>query len=501
MKTTLQELAQELAALEASLIEVTHEFDVYLDQIPVDQRVAATNLIKYLYFRSKDRKSLQEKLHFYGFSALSNSENHLHRQVQTIRQRLGHTYAEGELNPCTYKFSRKRLEQNSKLLFGKQAQAKMPTVMVTFATDFADNPELIERLLLNGMQVARINCAHDDQEVWQKMIDQVRAAEEKTGLSCKIYFDLAGPKIRTSLLAKGKEEGKVKVEEGDEIWLAESKQDFSAEDIVISPNEKGIIPSLQEGHRVFIDDGEISGVVTRAMKGKAAVKLERVAAKKGKIKSEKGINFPDSPLSIPSLTDYDKDCLPFITAHADLLGYSFVKTPGDITKLNNELKKLKLKKQPAIILKIETPESVKNLPALLFEAMKTPPFGIMIARGDLAVEIGFGRMGEIQDQISWICEAAHVPVVWATQVLEKLQKSGMPTRSEITDAVQASLAECIMINKGNHTIRVLKTLKEIMQRTAGHRTKKRFIFRPLSIAIDFIESKNIYNILPKAEEK
>lgn len=192
MKTTLQELAQELAALEASLIEVTHEFDVYLDQIPIDQRVAATNLIKYLYFRSKDRKSLQEKLHFYGFSALSNSENHLHRQVQTIRQRLGHTYAEEELNPCTYKFSRKRLEQNSKLLFGKQAQAKMPTVMVTFATDFADNPELIERLLLNGMQVARINCAHDDQEVWQKMIDQVRAAEEKPAYPAKYILTLQG---------------------------------------------------------------------------------------------------------------------------------------------------------------------------------------------------------------------------------------------------------------------------------------------------------------------
>jgi pyruvate kinase len=500
MKTTIKELAQELAELEASLIEVTHQFDVYLDRIPVDQRVAASNLIQYLYFRSKDRKSLQSKLHYYGFSALSNSENHLHRQVQTIRQRLGHIYEEGELNPCTYKFSRKRLEHNSKLLFGKHVQAKMPTVMVTFATDFADNPKLIERLLLNGMQVARINCAHDNQEIWQKMLDQVRAAEEKTGLSCKIYFDLVGPKIRTSLLAMGKEEGKVKVEEGDEIWLAESIQDFTIEDIVISPNEEGIISSLQEGHRVFIDDGEISGVVTKTMKGKAKVKLERVASKKGKIKSEKGINFPDSPLSIPSLTDYDKECLPFITAHADLLGYSFVKTPGDITKLNNELKRLKLKKQPAIILKIETPESVKNLPALLLEAMKTPPFGIMIARGDLAVEIGFGRMGEIQDQISWICEAAHVPVIWATQVLEKLQKSGMPTRSEITDAVQASLAECIMINKGNHTIRVLKTLKEIMQRTAGHRTKKRFIFRPLSIAIDFVESKNIYNISPKAEK-
>ena len=501
MKTTILQLADELAQLEESLLKATREFEVYLNPLPESQIVSAINLIQYLYFRSKDRKSLQECLHYYGFSALSNSENHLHRQLQTIRERLGHAYPESALNPCTYKFSRKKLEQNSKLLFGKPAQANMPVVMVTFASDFADNPELVERLLLNGMQVARINCAHDNEQVWMDMIKQVRLAEEKTGLSCKIYFDLAGPKIRTCLLAKGKEEGKVKVEEGDLIWLAETNEGFSEEDVVISPNEKGIISTLEENHRVFIDDGEFSGIVTKVEPGKAAVKLIRVASKKGKIKSEKGINFPDTELNIPSLTEYDKACLPFICQHADLLGYSFVKTPGDITRLSNELKKLALKHPPAIILKIETPESVKNLPALLFEAMKNPPFGIMIARGDLAVEIGFGRMGEIQDQISWICEAAHVPVVWATQVLENLQKSGMPTRSEITDAGQASLAECIMINKGNHTIRVLKTLKEIMLRTAGHKTKKRFIFRPLSIAIDFIESNNVYRIEPVPENK
>lgn len=501
MKTTIDQLAKELARLEESLIQATYEFDVYLDSLPESQIVSATNLIQYLYFRSKDRKTLQECLHYYGFSALSNSENHLQRQIQTIRERLGYVYSEAALNPCTYKFSRKKLEYNSKLLFGKPTQANMPSVMVTFASDFANNPDLVERLLLNGMQVARINCAHDNEKVWKAMIKQVKSAEKKTGLSCKIYFDLAGPKIRICLLAKGKEEGKVKVDEGDIIWLAETNEGFSAEDIVISPNETGIISSLEEKQRVFIDDGEISGVVTKVEPGKVAVQLVRVASKKGKIKSEKGINFPDTPMNIPSLTEYDKTCLPFICKNADLLGYSFVKTPGDINKLTNELKKLALKNHLPIILKIETPESVKNLPSLLFEAMKNPPFGIMIARGDLAVEIGFGRMGEIQDQISWICEAAHVPVVWATQVLETLQKSGMPTRSEITDAGQASLAECIMINKGNHTIRVLKTLKEIMLRTAGHRTKKRFIFRPLSIAIDFIESNNIYRLEPNSERK
>ena len=99
--------------------------------------------------------------------------------------------------------------------------------------------------------------------------------------------------------------------------------------------------------------------------------------------------------------------------------------------------------------------------------MSAQAFGIMIARGDLAVEIGFERMSEIQEEILWICEAAHVPVVWATQVLETLNKSGMATRSEITDAAHAAMAECIMINKGDHTIEVIETLRDILQRTGG----------------------------------
>ena len=112
----------------------------------------------------------------------------------------------------------------------------------------------------------------------------------------------------------------------------------------------------------------------------------------------------------------------------------------------------------------------------------------MIARGDLAVEIGFERMGEIQEEILWICEAAHVPVIWATQVLENLNKAGIATRSEITDASYAAMAECVMINKGDHTLEVLETLRSILHRTAGHHAKKRFMFRPLNIAKRFIDA-------------
>jgi len=111
---------------------------------------------------------------------------------------------------------------------------------------------------------------------------------------------------------------------------------------------------------------------------------------------------------------------------------------------------------------------------------------VMIARGDLAVEIGFERLSEIQEEILWLCEAAHVPVIWATQVLETLNKKGIATRSEVTDAARAAQAECVMLNKGNYLLLVLATLRDILQRSGGHYSKKRYIFRPLQIAERFL---------------
>jgi pyruvate kinase len=118
--------------------------------------------------------------------------------------------------------------------------------------------------------------------------------------------------------------------------------------------------------------------------------------------------------------------------------------------------------------------------------MQQPMTGIMVARGDLAIEIGFERMSEIQDELLWICEAAHVPVIWATQVLENLHKRGIATRGEITDAAHAARADGVMINKGEHTLEVLHTLSDILNRSRKNNYKNRRLFRCLSIAELFI---------------
>lgn len=483
----MQRMLLRLTELENDMATAVDAHKDIFQNIDPEQTTAAKNLLQYLVLRNNDIRELQDQLHMHGLSSLASSESHIHNQLQSILQRLGKIYNPKNLDACTYEYSRGQITQKSKMLFGEKNDSLTPYVMVTFDSSFAEDYAIIKNLLQNGMNVARINCAHDNEATWSRMIQQIKRASRHTGIPCKIYMDLAGPKIRVRLLNKGSKKGKAKVAEGELVWLSDNADGLDQDTIVISPNEPGIIPHLKKGERVFIDDGIIKGIIEKKEKKRAAMRIVRISSAKRQLKAGKGINFPDSAIDVPSLTEFDKSILPFICEYADLVGYSFVRYPSDLATLQELLQKLS-PKPPDIIVKIETPEAVKNLPGLLFQGMKQKVFGAMIARGDLAVEIGFERMGEIQDEILWICEAAHVPVVWATQVLETLNKSGVATRSEITDAAHAALAECVMINKGDYTIQVIETLRDIMHRMGGHHIKKRHIFRPLSIAGEFLQT-------------
>jgi len=485
--TSISLVRQQLERLEKKMLQEITKKQHLIDLVHRHQKQAALNLLHYLSLRNEDIRDMQDQLHILGLSSLASAESHIHRQVQAILERLGKKYAPANLSPCTYSISSEQIQKQSTNLFGKKDNPAIPYIMVTFDTSFANDYLLIKKLLLNGMNVARINCAHDAEPVWAKMIGNIKRACKKTGKPCKIYMDLAGPKIRTQLLSKGSEEGKVKLKAGQRIWLAENNIGYNAYEIVVGTNESGILNGLKKGESVLIDDGLVRGIVEKNKDGQILVRLTRVSSKNNTLRDGKGINFPDSRLLISSLTEFDKSCIPFICKNADLIGYSSVRNPSDLAELQKILHTYS-SKPPYIILKVETPEAVKNLPALLLQGMHQKAFGVMIARGDLAVEIGFERMGEIQEEILWICEAAHAPVIWATQVLENLNKSGVATRAEITDAAHAALAECVMVNKGNHTLEVIKTLKDILHRIGGHHIKKRFTFRPLGIAKRFIDN-------------
>jgi pyruvate kinase len=454
-----------------------------LGQVQSGYRASAGNLIDYLALRSENIETLQEQLHFQGLSSLTHSESHIRSQLINTMAWLGN---KTEI-PCRIDATSGQalLSKNVTMLFGDNHNKMAPSIMVTFDTEFADDGDLVSNLMKHGMRIARINCAHDDQQIWMRMIENVRQAEIKTGLPCKIYMDLAGPKIRTQVVSKKGIHGKFKVEVGEEVILADLSHKVIKHKKFIACTLPGIIEHLEKGQRVFFDDGLFEAEVVDVNGKEARLRMLRVSGKKPIIKSEKGINFPDTAFNIDPLNEYDKACLTFIVKHADMVGFSFVNTAADMEKLQTELKRLQYAEFP-VIAKIETRQAVDNLPAILLQGMMAGPVGVMIARGDLAIEIGFERLGEIQDEILWICEAAHIPVIWATQVLESLQKQGLASRSEITDAVHAASADCVMINKGEHTNEALKSLTVILENSRKNSFKYRKIFRKLSIAESFI---------------
>ena len=478
-------LRSSLEHLEKKLLSVAADSRLQDAALHPDQREAALNLLQYLCLRSEDLRELQVGLHDVGLSSLASSESHILRQVEAILMLLGKDYRREELSSCTYASSRAAILQRAALLFGQKADTTIPYLMVTFDTDFAGDDEWIKELLHHGMNVARINCAHDDEEVRGRMVGSIHRAVDATGLPCKVYMDLAGPKIRTIIRGKGRKEGKVMLTEGAIVTLAEAGVTIAKKEIVIGCTLDGIVRHLEKDHRVLFDDGSIEAVVVRNGEEKAELRITRISAQKHALKPGKGINFPDSVFGVPALTDYDRECLPFVRKHADLVGFSFVEDEAGLADLQTLLKDGG-SGVPYIILKIERPAAVQNLPGLLLQGMRQEAFGIMIARGDLAVEIGFERLSEIQEEVVWLSEAAHVPVIWARQVLETLNKTGLATRSEVTDAAYAAQSECVMINKGEHLLKVMDTLKNILRRSGGHHVKKRYTFRPLSIARNFM---------------
>lgn len=240
---------------------------------------------------------------------------------------------------------------------------------------------------------------------------------------------------------------------------------------------------VRPGARVWFDEGRIGGVVASADAEEVRVRVTE-ARGHGTLGAEKGMNFPGTELGLPALTDDDLRIFPSLRGLADAVGYSFARAAADVRRLRGELERAGAPEM-GIILKIEDTAAFQNLPTMLLEALRCRAAGVMIARGDLAVEAGFERLAEVQEEILWMCEAAHVPVVWATQVLEQLTREGAPSRAEVSDAALGERAECVMLNKGPYLPRAVRALDDILSRMRRHQEKKRPLLAHLGVADRF----------------
>jgi len=448
---------------------------------------SAFNLAAYLAFRKRDVRPLQDELAVWGLSSLGRSESHVLANLDAVLNSLAVlTHAVDVRLPARPRRSRfrlgeKLLERNTRQLFGRLPGDGETHVMVTLPEEARDDEQVARALVAAGMSCARINCAHGTHKDWEAMVRHVRAAEKRSGRSCRILMDLCGPRVRTlSVLSRGERE----LLPGDRLLLTGTAPDAGplSAPFQVECTPASILHALKVGSRILIDEGKIEAIVEKISPAGVLAEVTRTPPGGARLKPEKGLNFPGTDLGLPALTDKDRADLDTVLASADLVGYSFVQDESDIQSLWHEIKpRLKRLDRPVsgLILKIETERAVRNLPELIVTAAAHAPVGVMIARGDLAVEVGFHRLAELQEELLWLAEAAHTPVIWATQVLEQLVKKGMPSRAEISDIVLAQRAECVMLNKGDYLLEALETVNDVFHRMGDHQRKKTARLRAL----------------------
>ena len=597
-------LIAELWALRKTLRAQEVRLRPWLRNVDRSHRRSAMNLSHYLAMRRIDLRPLQERLAGLGVSSLGRSESHvlanLDKVLGILHRITGRPWEPlSEEEPTGYMRGGALLAQRAEALFGNAPAERKVRIMVTLPSEAAHDAALVESLVVAGMDVARINCAHDGAREWAAMADAVRRSARRARRSVRVLMDLGGPKLRTGPVAEGPAIVKLKptrdawgrvtasarlgltpvgsrravadthltvgvhrewlrrVKAGDRIDVIDARGAQRRLKVVArQPNgvvatcdktayltnetclhlrrpgsrrhesrlagipaqpgrihlERGqilnlvssgigrgavaatsgrravrasiactlpqVLTHLRVGERVWFDDGRIGGVVRRASARRAAVEITEARDGGEYLGADKGINLPDTRLDLPALTHKDFADLDVAVRHADMVGMSFAQSADDVLALRRRLVELGAA-HLGLILKIETRRGFEHLPELMLAAMAAPAAGVMIARGDLAVECGYERMAEVQEEILWACEAAHMPVIWATQVLETLARTGVPSRAEITDAAMGGRAECVMLNKGPHILDAMRTLTDILRRMQQHQSKKRPLLRAL----------------------
>lgn len=586
----------DIGQLSAQLDEIRERATVleskYADELArVHPRTSegAKNLVHYLALRKTDTHELRRNLRHLGLSPLAHAERNVLWSIDAIQRALACLAGGGTPDAATLEAALVQrsptADDHRQAILGASPEGRDVSIMVTLPTEAADNPVLVSEMIAAGMNIARINCAHNDAHTWTRMIGNVRQAAADTGAACRIVMDLAGPKLRTGELKPGPRVIHVRpkrdplgrviaprrirlipddivwrgtklavipvpreciefAQEGDEIRFKDTrgkkrrllitvkddrglvldafqgayiatgmkltlkrreageklryevgelpaveqplllhvgdtliihrnkrpgepaKED--ADGVILGPahiscQQPEVFAFLSPGETISLNDGKVAGVIRGVSEAQLEVEITKAKPTGSRLRGHRGINFPKSDIKLPGLTATDKENLGFIAKHADAVSLSFVRKPGDVELLLTELDKLKADKL-GLVIKVETKKGFKSLPKVMLAAMRRHPIAVMIARGDLAVECGWARLAELQEEILLVCEAARVPVMWATQVLEQEAKKGLPSRAEITDAAQSQRADCVMLNKGPHILAAIRTLDAVLRR-------------------------------------
>jgi len=603
----VQRVSNQLKSIYERALELEASYASELALVHPKLKRSAENLVHYLALRETDIRGLQDELAVLGLSSLGRAERNVIASIEAIQGALSAATATGIRDGSSDRSSLDLASQTAvdhrKSILGETPVERDTSIMVTLPTEAATDESLVLEMLAAGMNVARINCAHDDELVWAAMIKKVRDSCREADADCRIFMDLAGPKVRTGELEPGPRVFRIRPRRDplgriiaprrirfipdDIVWggtkvavipvprecieYAHVGDDIRFKDTrgkkrrlkVIRKDDKGLVleiykgayiatgtklrlhrqkvgekltytvgnlpmveqpillrpndtlilhsdnipgaPSIEDdegnvirnahiscrqpavfefvsaGDRVSLNDGKISGVIRTVDSDRLEIEIRKAKPTGSRLRGDRGINFPDSDIRLSGLTSADREDLNFVIANADAVSLSFVRQPADIELLQDEMQNRGATTH-GLIIKVETRKGFNNLPKLLLTAMRQYPVAVMIARGDLAVECGWESLAELQEDILWLCEAAQVPVIWATQVLEREAKKGQPSRAEISDAAMSQRADCVMLNKGPHIIATIRMLDNILRRMQGHQYIKTTQLRKLTFS-------------------
>ncbi len=478
LETTLSAMR----ALRAHLDESKAMGTERMARCDADWRASAENLIQYSALRDADHLALQADLVRLGLSSISRRGAHVRATVDALLDNLECLSGGGALRADhgeAMDAGVAALERHATALLG----APHPSgtrIMVSLPPDAHTRSEWLRSLIDAGMDLARINAAHGDPDQWRANALALKRVAASVGRRIPLCVDLAGPKVRTGFCVGDA----IVASTGDELLLHARDQRSQAgtrgvdgvltrpHTIAVSP--AAVVAALQPGHRVMIDDGNVRGrcISVDADHGSALIRVERVRGGAWPIKDRKGVNVPDSDVAIASFTEADERTLDAVSECADMVAMSFVRTAADITCLQSALAARGLHSL-GIVAKIETPQACRALPEVLLALMRRPPCGVMLARGDLGVEIGFESLPLAQVEVLSLCEAAHMPVIWATQVLESMSDNGFPTRGEVTDAADSAQADAVMLGIGPYLLETTAFAHDLLMRIQRVRARSR----------------------------
>ena len=329
---------------------------------------------------------------------------------------------------------------------------KKTKIVATLGPASSDK-SVLRAMFLAGLNVCRLNFSHGSYEDHSGVIKTIRELNEETGLNVAILADLQGPKIRTNEM----ENNGVELVNGSEVLIVTEKVLGTAAKFSINYS---LLPAdVQPGERILLDDGKLALEVIKT-DGKKEITARVVHG--GILSSKKGVNFPNTKISMPSLTEKDLEDLEFaLDQNVDWIGLSFVRSARDIIELKHIIANIKCKAK--VIAKIEKPEAIEDIDAIIQESD-----GLMVARGDLGVEIPYQNVPIIQKMLIKKCIVHARPIIVATQMMESMINSISPTRAEVNDVANAVLdgADAVMLSGetsvGKFPVEVIKTMSNIV---------------------------------------